>query len=234
MKHLQHRTAGISRFLNGWHPEFRLSGTHQPVYPPLNNVPRSTQPWHILYGKKKQRRHFANKGPSSQSYGLSSNQVQMGEVDHKEGWAPKNWCFRTVVLEKILESPVGCKEIKPINPKGNQPWIFIRPDAEAPTLWPLMQRANSLEKTLMLGKTDGRKRRGWWRMRWLDGIINSMDMSLSKLQDIVKDRDAGRLAVHEVLKSQTPLSDWTTMNRRKRGPHTFSSLVDPWLGILFR
>ena len=158
----------------------------------------------------------------------------MWEVDHKEGWAPKNWCFRTVVLEKILDSPVDCKEIKPINPKGNQPWTFIRPDAEAPTLWPLMQRANSLENTLMLGKTDGRKRRGWRRMRWLDGIINSMDMSLSKLHDIVKDREAGRLAVHEVLKSQTPLSDWTAMNRRKRGPHTLSSLVDPWLGILFQ
>ena len=96
-----------------------------------------------------------------------------------------------------------------------------------------MQRANSLEKTLMLGKTDGRRRRGWWRMRWLDDVVNSMDMSLSKLQDIVKDREAGHVAVHEVLKSQTQLSDWTT-NGRKRWPHTFSSLVDPGVGILSR
>ena len=85
---------------------------------------------------KKQRHFFADKGPYSQSYGFSSSHLWMWELDHKEGWALKNWCFWTVVLEKTLESPLGSKEIKPINPKGNQPWIFIgRADAEAPVLW---------------------------------------------------------------------------------------------------
>ena len=84
---------------------------------------------------KKQRDHFANKGPYSQSYGFSSSHVQMWELDQKEGWVPKNWCFLTVVLEKTLESPLGNKEIKPVNIKGNQPWIFIDSEAEAPILW---------------------------------------------------------------------------------------------------
>ena len=88
---------------------------------------------------KRQRHHFINKGPCSQSYGFSSSHIQMWELDHKEGWAVKDWCFQTVVLEKILESPLDSKEIKPVNPKGDQPWIFIgRTDseAEAPILWP--------------------------------------------------------------------------------------------------
>ena len=86
-------------------------------------------------GIKKQRCHFDNKGPYSENYGFSSSHVQMWELDHKEGWAPKNWCFWTVVLEKTLESPLDCKEIKPANPKGNQPWIFTgRTDAEAEAL----------------------------------------------------------------------------------------------------
>ena len=85
---------------------------------------------------KKQRHYFVDKGPSSQSYGFSNSHVWMWELDHKEGWAPKNWCF-WIMLEKTLENPLNCKEIKPVNPKGNQPWIFIgRIDAEAPILWP--------------------------------------------------------------------------------------------------
>ena len=125
--------------------------------------------------KKNQRHYFADKGPYFQSYGFSSSHVWMWELDHKESWAPKNWCFWTVVLEKTLESALGCK-IKLVNPKRNQSWIFIgRTDtkAEAPIL-------RLFDKTLMLGMIEDRRRRGQQRTRWLDGIIDSMDMSLSK------------------------------------------------------
>ena len=130
----------------------------------------------------------------------------MQELDHKEGWAPKNWCFQTVVLEKTLESPLDCKEIQPDRPKGNQPWIFIaRTDAEGLKLQyfgHLMGRTDSLEKTLMLKKIEGRRRRGWQRVRWLDGITDTMDMNLSKFQEIVKDIEAWHAAIHKVAKSQ--------------------------------
>ena len=108
-----------------------------------------------------QRHHFADKGPSSQSCGFSSTHVWMWELDCKEGWAPKNWCFRTVVLEKTLESPLDCKEIKLVSPKGNQPWIFIgRTELNLQSFGHLMQRASLLEKILMLGKIEGKRRRG--------------------------------------------------------------------------
>ena len=134
----------------------------------------------------------------------------MWKLDHKEGWAPKNWCFWIVVLEKSLESPLDSKEIKPVNPKSNQPWIFTgRTDAEIPILWPSYVKSQFIVKD-SAGKIEGNRRKGWQRIRWLNSITNSVDMSLSTLWEIVESRETWRAAVNGVTKSQTWLSDWTT------------------------
>ena len=170
-------------------------------------------PWKESYDKprqciKKQRRHSTDKGWYTQSYGFSSSHVQMWELDHKEGLALKNWCFQIVVLERTLESPLDSKQIKPLNPKRNQPWIFIgRTDAKAevPIHWPPDDAKSWLTGERL--KAEGEE---WQRMRWLDSITGSVAMNLCKLQETVKEREACCALVHGVTESRTWLSDRTT------------------------
>ena len=137
----------------------------------------------------------------------------MWELDHKEGWVPKNWCFWTVILEKTLKSTLDRKEIKPVSPKGNQPWIFIgRTDAEAEALvlWPPDAKSQFIGKDPDSGKDWGQEEKEGQRVRWLHGVADSVDMSLSKFREMGKDREAWCAVVHRVAKSRTQLSDWKT------------------------
>ena len=175
-------------------------------------------PWKKSYGKprqciKKQRHHFVDKDPSSQSYGFSSNHVWMWELDHKEGWVPKNWYFQIVVLEKTLESPLDCKGIKPVNPSGNQQWIFFArtdAEAEAPILWPPDVKSLLIRKDPDDRKDWGQEEKGAAEdemvryHNWLNGYEFEQTPGRTG-----KDEEAWHAAVHGVAKSQTQLSNWT-------------------------
>ena len=176
---------------------------------------KSLDPWKDHYDPprryiKKQRHHFANKGPSIQSYNFSSNHVWMWELDHEKSWAPKNWCFWTVVLQKTLESSLDFKESKPVHPKGNKSWIYIgHIDAEAPILRPPDMKSWFIWKGI-LGKIEGR-RKGWQRMRWMDGNTDSRDMGFSKLQEWWTGKP-GVLQSMGLQRIRTRLSNWTVLH----------------------
>ena len=142
----------------------------------------------------------------------------------KESWALKNWCFWTVVLEKTLESPLGCKEIQPVHPKGDRSWVFIgRTDAEAEILilWPPHAKSWLIGKDSDAGKDWKREEKGRQRMGWLDGITYSMDMSLGELWEMVMDREAWHAVIHGISKCWTRENNWTDWQMLSRMPFLF-------------
>ena len=177
--------------------------------------------WMKSYGQprqhiKKQRHYFANKSPSSQGYGFSSGHVWVWELDYKESRAPKNWCFWTVVLEKTLESPLDCKEIQPINPKGDQSWVFIgRTDVEAetPIHWP------PDAKSWLIGIDWRWEEKGTTEDEMAGWHHGLMDLGLWGLWELVMDREAWRAVVHGVPRNLTQLSNSTDLNWQGLGRH---------------